>query len=290
MKKRSLITKLALSGVALAATAATLATSTYAWYTSNTSVEAKNVKVSSEATGSSSIFISTDGSKWSQAVSFEDGAFDSTKLVPLQIGTDDGKLYGFNDGHVSSTAASAGYLEFTLYFKTAKTDGAVPLYLESLTLTNKDELTPFDNLLNGASGSDLGISSSEINYTKNIIKSIAYTIETTACDDSFTKLDGKTAYSPLLSWLDGTADSAYATDAHKYYNAVMGEKGALSETDTAERTTEAVANTQIAALSGEGTTATVKFRFYLNGADKDCFDACKNQTFSISLKFNSVGK
>ena len=34
----------------------------------------------------------------------------------------------------------------------------------------------------------------------------------------------------------------------------------------------------------------VTFYFYLNGEDVYCFDACKGQTFEISLEFTTVAK
>lgn len=51
------ITKLVLAGTALAATAATLTTSTYAWYVTNASVEAKGVSGSVASTSTGSLYI-----------------------------------------------------------------------------------------------------------------------------------------------------------------------------------------------------------------------------------------
>lgn len=80
--------KLILSGAALAAVAATGATSTYAWYTTNTNVSANNIQGQASAGGDSSIFISSDTKSWSQSVDMiavdsyyltKDKAIDTTK-------------------------------------------------------------------------------------------------------------------------------------------------------------------------------------------------------------------
>ena len=86
MIKKNLV-KLALSGAALAAVAATLGTSTYAWYTTNPTVSANNIVGASSDTGSSSIFISKDSEAdkdWSASVTFGDTAFASASMLPLQ--------------------------------------------------------------------------------------------------------------------------------------------------------------------------------------------------------------
>ena len=56
--KKSLTRKLFLSVAALAATAATLTSSTFAWYTANTEAQVNKVTASTEAKGSNSLFIS----------------------------------------------------------------------------------------------------------------------------------------------------------------------------------------------------------------------------------------
>lgn len=304
MKKRSLITKLALSGVALAATAATLATSTYAWYTTNTSVDANGVTGSSASSGDASIFISKDGStNWQQSISFTAEEFKNLAMIPVQLSKTDGALYPLTSaGALSATAATTkvDYLEFSLFFKTAATSKNVPLYLQSLTIKNtKDTLVEYDNLLNGQTSTTdrpLGIDGTSAKYTKDIVNAISYTItsdisETTYGDKNteFTKLDGKTAYNPtkVSGWVSSIKENGSATDAHAYYEAVSNKK--LTSGQKTEDATDGVANQLVACLNSDGTAAKVTFRFYLNGTDKDCFDACKGQTFTVDFKFNSTG-
>lgn len=303
MKKRSLITKLALSGVALAATAATLATSTYAWYTTNTSVDANGVTGSSASSGDASIFISKNGtSNWQQSISFTADDFENLAMIPVQLSKTDGSLYPLTSaGTLSTTAATTkvDYLEFSLYFKTAATSKNIPLYLQSLTIKNSvSKLPEYDNLLNGqtaSEGKSLGISGTDSKYTKDIVNAISYTItsdttETTYGDNkTFTALDGKTAYNPtaVSGWVTSIKETGSATDAHAYYEAVSNKE--LVEVQKTEDAIDGVANQLVAVLNKEGTAAKVTFRFYLNGADKDCFDACKGQTFTVDFKFNSTG-
>ena len=57
--KKSLTRKLFLSVAALAATAATLTSSTWAWYTGNSEAKVNSVTASTAADGESSIYISS---------------------------------------------------------------------------------------------------------------------------------------------------------------------------------------------------------------------------------------
>ena len=116
MKK--LVRKLALSCFALGACALTLVSTTYAWWTTNTEVAANGITGTASTAGDASIFISADpATSWAQSVSLTKQITDEgtgTSMIPLQL--KDGVLKDIKGTESNNTQ----YLEFTLYFKTAK--------------------------------------------------------------------------------------------------------------------------------------------------------------------------
>ena len=105
--------KIALSCAALAASAATLATTTFAWYTSNAKVSATNITAGTSDTGASTLQISTQLTQnYGSAIDFAkadykgaqnnnnlDDTSINTLLVPVQYG---------NDGNGTFTDANLG--------------------------------------------------------------------------------------------------------------------------------------------------------------------------------------
>ena len=94
--------KIALSCTALAASAATLATTTFAWYTSNAKVSASNITAGTSDTGASTLQISTQLTQnYGSAIDFAKPGFQGSDnnnnlddssidklLVPVQYGND----------------------------------------------------------------------------------------------------------------------------------------------------------------------------------------------------------
>ena len=268
MKK--LTRKLFLSCAALCACAATLVSTTFAWYTTNTSVDASNISSASAGTGDSSIFISLDGSSFKQSVDFDlsgknasqvtafDGAngsnFGTASLAPVQLlaeGTNFKKMDGSTDKGANDV------LYFCIYFKTAKTGADVPLYLEGITLKNKaanltNHMT--DNLLNGTSSTkpaptqenssattnkpEIGVDRNESQYAVDIIDALAMQITTAASTyTAKTPSGSKAAFTNKLN-LQSVADTngiapvnVGTPNALNYYNEVM--EASLSKPVTA---------------------------------------------------------
>lgn len=322
MKKRSLITKLALSGVALAATAATLATSTYAWYTTNTDVDANNISGGTAGAADSSIFVSTNGTDFSQSVDFtvttgEGGNattmdtangsnFATASLKPAQLINGEFKKM---DEKTSSDASDV--LTFYIYFKTAATTSNVPLYLSSVSIQNvkykngdktelNDHLT--DNLLANTSDKKddqakpaIGVDRNYGKYAVDVVNALgimtttttaAYAVKTASGSvEALTKkLDPQSYVKSITSTNVGTAN------ALNYYNEVMNAKLTKKDTvDTLTAVNTAIGSrTQIATLKSDGSVCAVKFDIFLNGWDDYCYDACKGQSFTFNLAFSSV--
>lgn len=143
MKKN--LTKLALSGAALAAVAATLGTSTYAWYTTNPTVSANNIVAGTSDTGSSSIFISKDSDEaknWSSSVTLTNADFVSAdpSLTPLSYATaGQFKSVVTNTGALGAASNPGNSVaQVTLYFKSSKVadNNAQAIYIKSIQVVN----------------------------------------------------------------------------------------------------------------------------------------------------------
>lgn len=167
--------KIALSCVALAASAATLATTTFAWYTSNAKVSASNITAGTSDTGASTLQISTQLTQnYGSAIDFAKADYKGSQnnnnlddtsidklLIPVQYGADgDGaepttpstttlangqKSIFYSQGAAiaqaqNSTAAgtpdSGSVVNFSLFFKNPGATAAAPLYLNKFSITN----------------------------------------------------------------------------------------------------------------------------------------------------------
>lgn len=288
--------KLIMSAAALAACAATLTSTTYAWYTTNTTVDASNVSGTTADSGDASILISQDpkeasGKKtWASSVSVtKENQKNSTSLIPLEYTST--QFQALN----STSANTDGYLEFKLYFKTAKVnngEGTTKLYLKTFKATNAaSSLEESDNLI--YTGVEAGK-----DYSKGLDAGApTYKIDAARClglvMDSDTVTDLK---SHAFDVTEGTLkeDSAKndGINAITYYNSVMNPAEPLTAEGHNLKTLGAPDSKgtnalEIAKLPNDGTETYVTFKVYLNGWDKYCFDACKGQTFNFEIAFTS---
>lgn len=309
--------KLIASGVALAALGVTLTSTTYAWYTNNTEVSASGLTASASSSGDSSLLISATGEtgSWSTVATI---TATSTNLVPLILGdgsniktgtetaTTAGTLYKWGTNNYAGTEASGtDYVEFSLYFKTLATtsDADVSVYLKSLTVKNTAGTLPTaENLENGKildEGATAGVGTAYTAYYKDICKALAFTVAgyNSGSTEANTNYDGKTAYSLAEAQISTTSTTSSdqniteGTNAHNYYQNATGNTLDSSLAPKVELSTLTYANGTSALVTLDKTGAAsskVTFRFYLNGADKDCFDVCKGQTFSVEFSFTST--
>ena len=139
--KKSRIAKLALLGASTAALAATLTTSTYAWYVSNKQADVKGGTGTTGAAGSDgSVLVSWTGAdgEWFKEINFADDA-DAIKRELSPIHFDSDGFYGIN---ANGTKASAAYvttpsgatipaIRFDVYVKTGDGVNVTP----SITIT-----------------------------------------------------------------------------------------------------------------------------------------------------------
>lgn len=264
MKANKLFKKLALSGVALGAAAVTLTATTFAWYTSNTSVEIQSISGMTEATaGSSDLYVArantyANGTEIGRAVS-QWGDF-AAKVEPVLTGTKDSasnyentlKPVSLNDdagyqlltGATTSTAngpldtpvyanaVANNVYEYALCFRTgtASTE-ATPLYFSAFDFTTKKANAAVD-MVAMASGQNTGISQPGV-YWADLIKAMRLTVVTTEASVSE---NAQTHQSEIVVSSDSTKtsqvvydlqDLVAAGDAHADKNIAEGGADAV---------------------------------------------------------------
>lgn len=293
MKK--ITTKLALSVTSLGLAIATLSTTTFAWYTSNMSVSASGVEGTTSAATDNTLLISKTGADGSFSASVEltasDYTVDGTSMIPLQYNN------GFNDIEgqpVASAKNDKNYLQFSVFVKTQSStvsnDNQVPVYLQSLTIENQatlDQLTSYDILTDYTNGWTESATTYKVDAAQALNLAIASKAGTAnnKSEDVGTEL-----YS--VNTLVGTTKNenlGTAADALSYYNEVMGTSKDRTgmptttelETVTASEATESNA-ISVVSLASTGIYEII-FTVYLDGWDKYCFDACRNQKFNIEF-------
>ena len=276
--KKSRIAKLSLMGASIAALAATLTTSTYAWYVSTTKAD---ITSGTGATGTAgadeSLLLSWDGTA---------GSWYGTLAYSSSVATAAGPLYpvSFHDdvwGKLdpaagdSSTTACTDYIQFTVYLLSGTDITVRP----TMTITNASNSNTWKQQMiihEGASHvpSDAANGVFKVDATKAIW---------TEQNDGGTKT--------YLAANSATTEG----NAHDYYNAVKDDTAATLTADA--RKTVNVRNaanpqtpsTSLANISLTGNTAkTVTYTIYLDGGDQDCFNACVGQNITFALSFEKV--
>lgn len=271
---RNLTRKLFLSICTLAICAVTLVSTTFAWYTTNTSVEANNISGASADVGAASIFISTnEGQNWYQKVSgaatgTQKITFTDTKLSPVAL--DNGEWV---DQKGEKTSGS--FIEFKLWFKTNPTKADVKIGISGVTVQNTTgEIVPVDNLIDGST------------YSVDILDSLALQIESETEADlkntGYSIAPGGIVTEKEAVEVSPITDPNYKS-AHDYCNAIV--PGSVTYTTPASQLSNSIV---IATLPMDGEDVLVTFRIYLDGANTMCFDSCKDQTFNVSLTFNVI--
>lgn len=292
--------KLIMSAAALAACAATLTSTTYAWYTSNTQVSADGVTGTTAASGSELLLISDTGKdgSWSNTVTLDSNDqgnvnINGVNLMPVAHAAE-GEYKGWSGNAVSTDpASSTNYLQFDLFFKATK---ALPVYVNGFTINNETGALPSKDILANAGG--LTASDKQKIYTVDVRRALKVETksEVVTKGTANTPSYGQYNLSKLNTYEDSLKGlSSY--NAHEYFNKVTG-----NTIETNVTTTQSVASTEIketgatenqwtlgttpkAAEAGDATYLKVTFIVYLDGWDLACFDACQGQSISIALNF-----
>jgi hypothetical protein len=151
MKFKSL-TKLAMSGVALAAVATTLGASTYAWYVVNPTANVTNINAATANAGDTSILVSKNGTTFAGKIAFGDADYNGSgtsyaanninnPFIPVRPkgATDLSAFYDATVEDVTATGATDtnAYLKFNVWVKAAKAQD-VHVKLSVQNKTDKD--------------------------------------------------------------------------------------------------------------------------------------------------------
>jgi len=310
--------KLILSCAALAAVATTAVSTTFAWYTANDSVKATGVTGKTSTADDTLLLISKSGKQgsWGAKVSIdvskailEPLAYDSTNKTY--------KLWDSSNNAIDSTTTvtackdggtSGQYISFVLYFKSGSKQD-LNVNIETLTLTNTvaDSL-PTKTVLAAGTGS------TDTTYSINMFRALKFTtlvdnIQEVASNSTtnaaLTSSATRTTYK-LDSLVEEDSDSFVSgtSNAHSYYNAVKS----LADTDAIDTTKDGSGETEVdfmdtddgfgvegfnvghtgAGAADDGAVddiLAVQFDLWLDGWDNACFDACRNQSFTLEMSF-----
>jgi len=288
--KKSRITKLALSGAAVAALAATFSTSTYAWYVSNkTATVTGGAGTTGSAEADGSVLLSWNGSTaWGKNLSFSDsGAPDLNHLAVMPVHqhrADDenkGKYFklgtnGYSEGTTAATA-NTDYVEFTIY---AKTESATGVDVNvSFVVANAVAAGNVNSLKQLAYvGADQGAPTGLLagaEFIKDALDAM-YVRQTYSTTEELCAVAGA---------LKGTSNITPTSggNAHTYYKSVAG----INNTLFAEAPESgAYVKSSFSQIHLTTTPLAITYQIFLDGGDEDCFNSCAGQDFTFTVTYN----
>lgn len=302
---KALKRKLFLSVASLAVCAATLVSTTFAWYTSNTEVESTAVTgATNNQSDTSSIYIAaaqtydeedksvlTVGSYTSQATPVLVGS--SVTLEPVYYNTSDKTYKKINTVEGSEVTygeeIKSDILEYVLRFRTATPGEATPVYVSNFNISNTTAALPKSVAL--AYGGTTGIDAAD-DYAIDLLKAIKMNVTVTDMTDANTLgSSSTTTVYDVASFSTKPSVNCTTPNAVGYYNTVTGNSIASPEENYDAGT--------VITSKGSGGTAKalftipatgyieVRFVFYLDGWDDACYDVCRAQTMSIGMSFTT---
>lgn len=313
------LTKLALSGVALAAVAATLGTSTYAWYVTNSKATVEGVQGTAKAGGLGNVLVaqaSTASGKvnghgaFAQDITLNTGNITQTSTTAGLLPTL--PVTGINETTATTVTAaskitsatpwvdvdgkqmnSGSYVQFDVWVLSTDAE-TVNL---SYTIENTTQKTLLVNqLAYAADGLPTGVNQGDT-FNVNIVDALRMSITQTNYDSAYsgTELASSTildvrgsATSNTFGSAAGTVESTdFATPnsgtANSYYKAVLG-----AEKPIVEAATTALSQTTTAITVVPNLETKLSFYIWLEGSDAQCFDSCSGQSFAIHLAFDTT--
>lgn len=312
---RKLGLKLGLSCAALAACATTLVSTTFAWYTSNDSVKATGVTGKTSTQDDTLLLISKYGRKGTWGAKVELNTAGVT-LEPVEYNATANKYYlwdGSNNAVDTESeavkggdeASSGQVISFPLYFKSGSTQN-LDVQIDTFTLTNDDAAhLPTKAVLAEGTGSTGNTYSMNMFRAANFVTIIGNTTEVATNSPAAPSSTTRTCYS-LDSLVAADTDSfvasgTTASNAHTYYNNVksLGDDGIATDKTSSEASETDIATFAAAdflvgttgaggATSGLDNILMMQVEIYLDGWDIACFDACRNQSFTLEMSFKAA--
>lgn len=269
--KKSRIAKFALLGASAAALAATLSTSTYAWYVSNKTAtidEYTGTTASAVADGSIRISWTGDSESYYKDLSWDDDDADDdhmNALAPAHFVSQAGATYTFHD---VSEGAEDGYIQFSMYIIADKDNTTVT---PTITIENKTSSTTLNAIKQIAYNGDCPVDQGK-SFVCDALDAMYVGLSE---NDAATKWKAAPTAGKLAS---GT--NASNGKAHVYYQHLVG---ALPTNFDSPVSTSSTWSTLTVGTTAKKLTWTI----FLDGGDVDCWNSCGGQTFDISLSFQA---
>lgn len=327
---RKLGLKLGLSCAALAACATTLVSTTFAWYTSNDTVKAEKITGKTNENDATLLLISDSAKvgQWgakidvdTSAVTLDPVAYAGEDVVKNNSALTAGKYYTWSPNNnieggevTGGTTSSNGYISFYVYFKSGSSaDLNVQVKKFDLRNTTTGASLPTKSVLAEGTGAGTNTYYVDMLYATNVVVTIGNGTEVATSGTS-----------PVLAAKDEATRTAYSCDsiaankdgenapgkgtntgadanAHTYYNNVkntaINDKLLSSEKSITDIATFAKGDYVFDLSTGAGANSEgldnilmVRFDIYLDGWDKMCFDACRQQTFALDMEFQGIEK
>lgn len=290
--KKNLRRKLVLSAVTLGVAAASVTATTFAWFTSNSTASVN--EVTGNVADDQSIYVkqSTEDD-FGRTVTIDASGVNFTPVQYLKAADSElyfknGKANTSSDGDNSEGKATAGthYLQFELDFSTPS-NATGTIQLQNVTLTTT--ATPAFTLKSDA-GEATSVKKGQ-SVTVDVQDSLAMTVTSgdarntyRAKADTSTYYDAVTYFNNFYGYTKQDNPTDFAEVPATYYTANTGILG-LNTTKTLAAVKKATSTTYIDVATIADNTATAKFTLFLDGWDKDCFDAICKQEFKITLDF-----
>ncbi len=268
--------KLIVSGLTLGVAAFATTATTYAWFTSNTTV--KTNEVTGTVEDNSSIYVKTGSGNFGTSVDIE-----TSKLTFSPVQTSNGKKFTKLSGEATK---NVDYLEFELEFMT-ESSTLQTIYLTDVTFKNTTVNKDFTLKADAAAESD-GLKKGATAQI-DVLDALVLSIQDTTSGDTTSATSYK--YSQDKTWVGSTVGKY---DGLYYYNQIMDIDQTRPE-DYANRFDKTTylnsvnstrnGNITLGTVQGE-THLKVTFRLYLDGWDQECFDAITSQTFKAAFTFS----
>ena len=312
--------KLVLSAVSMGLAVATLSTTTFAWYVSNTTAKvqgANGATAGTEVGGNLLVaqnISDTGGDKpgnFTSSISLtgsdvqltpvskvlasdvgEEGAWADKGLAEGDWVDASGKKWSEIDGNEGKNP----YIEYKFWI--LSTDATTINVTATLENTTSEPLTQTVY----AAGDYLPTSvDQEIGkaFTADAVYALAAEITSQKANETNTGLGTDPATTLGSGSLKSLVSPTYSTkagmvtggDANKYYRAVLGKDSFGTTATTGASTRNADAESAWTSLTvTAGTAQQIVIRIWLEGADSDCWDSCRKQTFKLDLNFAVAAK
>lgn len=312
MKKSKLTRKLVLSCATLGVAAASVVSTTYAWFTMGNSAKINEVQNSAESAGAGLLLSQTgEASSWTDDLTLASATGKTLKPAAAPtIGSNGNITYKKFDGASAYTDVSAGtistatdVLAFDLYMQASSGDSTIGVDMTA-TFSNKTESKQAWKLTKSAGTMSSGYTSARAT-AEGVSQNIAASSGLTAANDTVYinildalymtvyKVEGTTYTAtetyPVSKLSSGLSQKTYFKNQKEDNHYPTSDvptlpgttKGELMADDLSKANT--IENAFEAAATEAGSHYVVVI--WLNGEDDECFDPVSAQNWAVNFKF-----